>query len=193
MLKLILLFQVNYFNQYNLKNFLYREKYLSKKEDKGKKPSFRKAKIEDFNGVKIAYERKELEQFVPHLVTEISENKKKVKIDSIYYKIERNSKKEQQTYSNQYPEELYDPKAIDFIRRCCNKEEAIEILDYLLKRGEIPQEEYDFMKNKVSQERGLKELIEEHGGFKEPGYYEKKFRKLEDIKKSKKKINNNIK
>jgi hypothetical protein len=164
---------------------------LSKKEDKEEKKFYKKTKVEDFNGVKISYEKKELEQFLPHLVSEVCENKKKVKIDSIEYKIEHDDLSKLQDRSKPCPEELYDPKAIDFIRRCKNKEEAIDILDFSLRRGEIPQDEYKAMKNQILREGGLKTLINKHGGFKEPGYYEKKFRNLEDKKKKNKKINNN--
>ena len=158
---------------------------MSEKEDKKQKNQYKKVKIEDFNGVKVSYEKKELEEYIPHLLSEIRENKKKVKIDSIEYKIEQNSSHEQQNQSKHYPEELYNPKAIDFIRRCTNKAEAIEILDFLLKREEIHLDEYKMMKSQISKQGGLKMLIDEYGGFKEPGYYEKKFRK------NKKKINNN--
>ena len=36
----------------------------------------------------------------------------------------------------------YVPKATDYIRRCHTVDEAIEIIDYLKKRGEISKEEY---------------------------------------------------
>jgi hypothetical protein len=158
---------------------------LSENEDKNQECENRKVKVEDFDGVKISYEKKELEQYIPHLFSEIQENKKKVKINSVKYEIEQDSTLKTQNQSKSYPEELYNPKTIDFIRRCTNKEEAIEILDFLLKREEIEQDEYNKIKNQILKKGGLKILIDAHGGFKGPGYYEKKFRTLEEKKKKK--------
>ena len=59
------------------------------------------------------------------------------------------------------PEELRNPGAIDFIRRCKTNEEAMEILDYLLKREELTPERYKELSNQISQEGGLKKLIDE--------------------------------
>jgi len=56
--------------------------------------------------------------------------------------------------------------------------EAVEILDFLLKRNEITKDFYDELYFRITQEKdGLKRLINECGGFKKPGYYEKKFYK----------------
>ncbi len=79
---------------------------------------------------------------------------------------------------NFYEENLSNPGVIDFIRRCSNNKEAVEILDFLLKRNEITKDFYDELYFRITQEKdGLKRLINECGGFKKPGYYEKKFYK----------------
>ena len=148
---------------------------MSDKEIKKKKP-FKKARIKDNNGLKISYDKIELDEYLPHLMSEVSESKKSLKIDSVNFKIEQEFEELIQNSNNYYPEELYNPKAIDFIRRCTNDEEAIEILDYLLRRKKISKEEYKLFKSQILKKEGLKKLIEEHGGFKESGYYEKKFR-----------------
>lgn len=152
---------------------------MSDKEKKGKtgkRKPLKKAKIDDKDGMKISYDNVELDKFLPHLMSEISESKKSLKIDSVNFNIEQEIENVIQNSDSYYPEELYSPKAIDFIRRCTNNEEAIEILDFLLKRKELSKEEYNLFKSQILQKDGLKKLIEEHGGFKEFGYYERKFR-----------------
>jgi len=62
----------------------------------------------------------------------------------------------------------YTPGVVDFICRCETKEEAIEIIEYLLKKGEL-SEEYAASLRKQLNEKGL-EFFGEH---REPGYYER--------------------
>ena len=50
------------------------------------------------------------------------------------------------------------------------------MLDYLLKQKEISKKDYNSFKNQILKEGGLGEFIDMHGGFKGPGYYEKKYR-----------------
>ena len=71
---------------------------------------------------------------------------------------------------------MINPEAIDFLRRCHNNKEAFEILDYLLKRKELTLQDYNSYKKQIMQNGGLKKLIDESGGFKRLGYYERKFR-----------------
>lgn len=64
----------------------------------------------------------------------------------------------------------FQPGAIDFIRRAETKEQAIEVIDYLERRGEIP---HDYAEE-------LRDIINEHGPRffgerKEDGYYLKRF------------------
>lgn len=102
----------------------------------------------------------------PNLLTEIKGKRKSVKIDSV------------KEYDNTFPRELVNPGAIDFIRRCTSEEEALNILDYLLKRKEISTKKYESLKEEICQENGLQKLINRHGGLKRPGYYERKFRSI---------------
>ncbi|MFX1501864.1 MAG: DUF2095 family protein, partial [Promethearchaeota archaeon] len=97
---------------------------------------------------------------------------------------EQKYKKDLQETIDLYPNELYNPGVIDFIRRCTKKEDAIHILDYLLKKKEVTQEDYIKYKNVISQPGGLERLICESGGLKEPGYYMRKYYK-KDIKNQK--------
>lgn len=149
-----------------------------KNNNQKEKTTYKKAKISKNNGLNVSYDEKEISDFLPHLMEEICNRKQSVKIDSITQDIETQSKEfgliEDQDQYN--PEELFNPKAIDFIRRCKTSDEAYEILDFLLKRKELSTEDYKNYKNCISQ-GGLKKLIDESGGPKKPGYYERKYRK----------------
>jgi hypothetical protein len=122
------------------------------------------------------------------LKNEISGKTKSIKIDSMDTKLENIHKKKVQNTFELYPNELYNPGVIDFIRRCTNKEDAIHILEYLLKRREVAEKDYIKYKNIISLPGGLERLIGESGGLKRPGYYMRKYYK-KDIKNQK--INSN--
>jgi len=141
-----------------------------KKKKKDKKPIEKPVLIEN-EGLNIAYDQKELEKYYPHLFSEISGKKKSIKMDSVELEVE--STPPIKKYSP--PEELVNPGAIDFIRRCKTKEEALEIMDYLLKKEELTPDKYNELKKLILNEGGLKKLIEESGGFKEKGYYLDKY------------------
>lgn len=144
-------------------------------KDNKNEESPKKIRVQDKEGLTVSYDKEELNEQFPHLIREMSEKMKSIKIDSIDMPIEQNHKEDLQETNNLYPNELYKPGAIDFIRRCTKKEEAIDILDYLLKRNEITQEEYNTYKDIISQEGGLKKLINESGGPKQLGYYLEKY------------------
>lgn len=60
------------------------------------------------------------------------------------------------------------PGATDFICRCKSIQEAEEIIDYLLKKGEITEEHANNLKKQL-QEKGL----EYFGEHRKPGYYDR--------------------
>ncbi|MFX0080175.1 MAG: DUF2095 family protein [Candidatus Hodarchaeota archaeon] len=138
------------------------------------KKETKKPIIKEENGLTITYDKNEFNKNFPHLITEITEKKKLIKINSIKTNIDPRNLNS----NNRHPRELINPGAIDFIRRCTTTEEALGILDYLVKRKEISVSEYTSYKNQILKEGGLKEFIDKHGGFKRPGYYENKFRDL---------------
>ena len=147
---------------------------IMKKNDK--KRDSNKVKIEESNGLKISYNIDEINKQFPHLIEEISTKKKIMQINSFNMNVEQNIKEQSESHEL-YPNELYNPGVIDFLRRCTKNEDAINILDYLMKRNEIKQQDYRKYKNIISQEGGLKRLIEKFGGFKQPGYYMRKYYK----------------
>jgi len=131
--------------------------------------------VTDEDGLKIAYDTEELERQFPQLMGELSEKKKSLKIEGVNYEIEQAKKELKVNQDINYYEDLLNPNTIDFIRRCTKKEDALEILDYLLKRNELNFQDYNALKNRLKEEGGLKKIIAECGGLKTPGYYERKF------------------
>ena len=150
---------------------------MTENNNKKDKKSFKKIEITNNDGLKISYDKKELETFTPHILAEISKENKTLRIDSIKHENKSSNDHPKKVYSSHLPSELINPGVIDFIRRCSTQEEAVEILDYLFKKAEIRQEEYQKLKKQICQEGGLKKIIEESGGFKKPGYYLRKYYK----------------
>lgn len=64
----------------------------------------------------------------------------------------------------------YEPTVIDFIKRCENDEEAIEIIDFLEKRGEITKDYAESLKARI-REKGVRSF----GKRRKPGYYFRAF------------------
>ena len=62
----------------------------------------------------------------------------------------------------------FTPGVVDFICRCETKEEALEIIEYLLKNGDLSKE-YAATLKKYLNEEGL----EYFGEHRAPGYYER--------------------
>lgn len=149
-----------------------------KKNNKNRK-DLKKVEIEESNGLKISYDKDELNKQFPHLIEEISTRKKSIKMNSIDMDVEQENEEKPQESNNLYPNELFNPRVIDFLRRCTKNEEAINILDYLMERNEITQQDYSRYENIISQEGGLKQIIDEYGGLKRPGYYMRKYNKKE--------------
>lgn len=138
------------------------------------------------DGLKMSYNKAEIERQFPRLMRELSENNKSLKIKAVDYEIERCDEEPQLVQVNDYCEDLRNPGAIDFIRRCTENEEAFAILDYLLERKELTLHEYNVLKNRIKEEGGLQKLINECGGLKKPGYFETKYHKVKNL------TNNNL-
>ena len=109
-------------------------------------------KLSDDN-LTIEFDAKDFKKSLPHLSSELIGGEQKINIEGI---------------QNIVP----DPGTIDFIRRCSTKEEAFEIIDFLLKRNEISLDEFDSLKNQIKNQ-GLASF----GPQKKKGYYEKKYRR----------------
>lgn len=67
---------------------------------------------------------------------------------------------------SEQPQTHFVPSVIDYIRRCDTEEQAVEIVDYLLKRGEITRKEAKAIKTQL-QTQGLRSF----GSKKEKDHY----------------------
>ncbi len=167
------------------------EKGKEEKEiEKGLKNLEKNIDVINENGLKMSYDKTELEHKFPRLMRELSEKSKSLKIKTVDYEFERCDEGPNLVQVNDYCEDLRDLGAIDFIRRCKENEEAFAILDYLLERKELALQEYNVLKNRIKEEGGLQKLVNECGGLKAPGYYEKKYHRTKiltdnDLNKSK--------
>lgn len=133
------------------------------------------------DGLKMSYDKVELERQFPRLLHELSEKNKSLKIKAVDYEIERSNEEPQLVQVNDYCEDLRNLGAIDFIRRCTENEEAFAILDYLLERKELTLQEYNVLKNQIKEEGGLQKVINECGGLKTPGYFERKYQRAKNL------------
>ena len=134
-------------------------------------------KIQNEDKLNVEYDKEEFQSKFPHLMEELSNKEQSIQIDSITSEIEKAWDETPSRREKKIPNELINPGAIDFLRRCTTNEEAFEIIDFLLQRNELTREEYDEFYCKIVQEGGLQKLIEESGGLKKTGYYERKYYK----------------
>lgn len=74
----------------------------------------------------------------------------------------------------------YVPTVIDYIRRCRTVEEALEVINYLLKHGELTQDEAKALES-LLRSGG----IEAFGGRKEDDYYYKQARRYWQLMRAK--------
>jgi len=65
-----------------------------------------------------------------------------------------------------------DPDAIEFLRRCSNPQEALEIISFLEQKNQINKEQAQKYREKLE-----KEGLDAFGEHKSPGHYERKFRR----------------
>ena len=98
----------------------------------------------------IEIEKEKLKKMFPHLFQEIVEKKCSIKIDEV----------EPVSFDG------YEPTVIDFIRRCDTEEQALEVIDYLERRGEIDKEYAEKLRNQVKT-KGVRSF----GPKKEDDYY----------------------
>jgi hypothetical protein len=96
----------------------------------------------------------------PHLSMELR-GPGTIRIDAI-----RSSFEEAEKVASTF--EGYEPTVIDFIRRCETDEQALEIIDFMEKRGEITQDYAKRLKNQLAR-LGVRSF----GERKKPGYYER--------------------
>jgi len=108
-------------------------------------------------------DEKTFKKLFPNLYREMTQKKMALPIDEV-----RTSQEEAEREASRPKISL--PGPIDYIRRCEDDEEAIEVINYLEKRGEINKEEAEKLRKQVK-ERGVRSF----GKKKEWGYYSTKY------------------
>ncbi len=138
----------------------------------------------------IDYDKEDLEHLLPELTREIHENcDQRLSFGEVAEELENEESEEAQTaeeaeqaaevrWQKQQDQELKNPDAVSFIRRCSTIDEAKQIIDYLEKRGELTPE----LASKY-REQLLNAGLESFGPKKEPGYYEKAFPRRIQVRK----------
>jgi hypothetical protein len=160
---------------------------MKEKEEKNKEKSTledelkKNLEINDKEGLNISYDKIDLEAQFPQLMHELSVKKQTLKIEGIGDDIEPEQAEIEEHPKEPYCEDLKNPGAIDFLRRCTQTEEAFKMLDFLLEQNELNPLDYHRIKNRIKKEGGLKELLLEYGGLKTPGYYERKFNRKKNL------------
>ena len=121
----------------------------------------------------------------PSVSDENNKNSQKIETVSIkeplnYSKIKRTKEeiiaitKGKASYHTEENDELFNPNIVGFLRRCQKDEEAQEIIDYMLKKGEISKDDAEKY-TKQLKEQGLRSF----GSYKAPGYYEREFPRIQ--------------
>ena len=105
----------------------------------------------------VLLEKEKFKKKFPNLSEEIEKGMGKVDLE-----FRRNVRRQTRRFSS------YSPNEVDFILRCKNNEEAFEIINFLMERGEITPNRAKELRNQIVKQ-GLRSI----GKKKEIGYYEK--------------------
>ena len=117
--------------------------------------------LDDYPALKEEIEKKKTKT-VP--LAFVCESKAK-KIEEDFEK-EAEMKDKMDSVADPYRFAGYDPNAIDFIRRCETEEEALEIISFLEKKGDLSVEQANNLKQQLTK-KGLRSF----GEKKEAGFY----------------------
>lgn len=101
---------------------------------------------------------------------EIPEEELKKKFPNIAKEMEESPPEETPRLKVRTDPSCYQPNVFDFLARCDNNKQAIEIVDYLEKRGELPNTEADALRHRIS-EHGVRSLVKKRA----PGHYFREF------------------
>jgi len=174
-------------NKKNIRNNKKPNKEMKGKEENNKEKNIvgiklkKNLEINDEEGLKLSYNKSDLMAQFPQLMHELSVKKKTLKIEGVDDDIEQEQVEIEEQPKEPYCEDLKNPEAIDFLRRCTKTEDALKILDFLLEQKKLSSIDYHRLKDRIKEEGGLKELILEYGGLKTSGYYERKYPRKKNL------------
>jgi len=104
--------------------------------------------------------KKRFKRLFPHLSREMEAEKQRVSISSVLSDLPTGERASSKKFDS------YMPDVIDFIRRCDDEKQALEIVDYMEKREEISPD-YARRLRKQLREKGVRSF----GSKKEDDYY----------------------
>lgn len=108
----------------------------------------------------MEFEKKRFKRMFPNLAQEMDSGESQVNISSVRSDFSSGEKASAKRFDN------YLPDAVDFIRRCDNEKQAVEILDFLEKRHEITSEHAAKLKKQLKS-KGVRSF----GPKKQDDYY----------------------
>jgi hypothetical protein len=108
----------------------------------------------------MEFEKKRFKRMFPNLAGEMDSGESQVKISSVRSEFSPGEKASAKRFDN------YAPDAIDFIRRCDDEKQAVEIVDFLEKRREITPD-YALKLKKQLKSKGVRSF----GPKKQDDYY----------------------
>lgn len=113
-------------------------------------------------------DRERFRKLFPHLAEEIERGVKKISIGAVRWDVQAGEELAAAGAGSGRadPWRGYMPDVIAFIRRCDTEEQALEIIDYLERKGRISPEYAEKLRVQL-REKGLRSF----GPKKEPGYY----------------------
>jgi len=110
------------------------------------------------------WDARDFKKLFPRLYREILRRDMALSVDSVRADSEEAEKEAQELPVG------YDPTPIDYLRRCNNDDEALEVIKYLEERGEIDGKLSEELREQV---RSLG--VRSFGPLKEEGYYLRKY------------------
>ena len=111
-------------------------------------------------GSTMDMEKGRFKKLFPHLAEEMESEENRVSIRSVRSEPETKEKAVASTF------EGYDPDIIDFLRRCDNDQQALEVINYMERRGEITKNYATKLKTQLK-EKGIRSF----GTKKSEDYY----------------------
>jgi len=105
-------------------------------------------------------DKKRFKTLFPHLSREMENDQHRVAISSIRSNVQTTENASSKRFDG------YMPDVIDFIRRCDNEEQAVEIIDFMEKRKEINSTYAQRLKRQL-REKGVRSF----GSKKKDDYY----------------------
>jgi hypothetical protein len=108
----------------------------------------------------MSLDRERVKRLFPNLANELEQSENKIPVNSIRTDSSTAEKAVAENFCH------YTPDIVDFIRRCDTEQQAIEIIVYMEKRGEVDKEYARCLRQQLK-EKGVRSF----GAKKETDYY----------------------